>query len=62
MQTKQEIFQWLEQNRNDFIDMADRIWEYAEISHQYVKYRLLPHRIERTLRGHSFRQWIIHRA
>ncbi|MCE5207972.1 MAG: amidohydrolase [Chloroflexi bacterium] len=37
MQTKQEIIQWLEQNRSDFIDMADRIWEYAEISHREFK-------------------------
>jgi aminobenzoyl-glutamate utilization protein B len=34
MQNKQELTQWIEDNRTDFFDMADRIWEYAEISHR----------------------------
>ena len=34
MQNKQELTEWIEDNRTDFFDMADRIWEYAEISHR----------------------------
>ncbi len=37
MQTKQDLIQWLDQNRADFFEMADRIWEYAEISHREFK-------------------------
>ncbi|MEM5775691.1 MAG: hypothetical protein AAGU05_11890, partial [Anaerolineaceae bacterium] len=37
MQTKQDLIEWLDQNRTDFFDMADRIWEYAEISHREFK-------------------------
>lgn len=37
MRSKQDIIQWLENKRNDFIDMADRIWEFAEISHREFK-------------------------
>lgn len=37
MQNKQDIIQWIEEHRSSFIDMADRIWEFAEIAHREFK-------------------------
>lgn len=37
MKTKQDLIEWIEAHRQDFIDMADRIWEFAEISHREFK-------------------------
>ena len=37
MHTKQDMIEWIEEHREAFIEMADRIWEYAEISHREFK-------------------------
>ncbi len=37
MQSKNDVIQWLEDKKTDFTQMADRIWEFAEISHREFK-------------------------
>jgi aminobenzoyl-glutamate utilization protein B len=37
MNQKQDVIEWLEDNQQTFIDMADKIWDYAEISHREFK-------------------------
>jgi len=37
MKHKQDVIDWLEDNQQTFIDMADKIWDYAEISHREFK-------------------------
>jgi aminobenzoyl-glutamate utilization protein B len=32
MKTKQDVIEWLEQNRQQFIDMAHAIWEKPELA------------------------------
>ena len=32
MKTKQEVIQWLEDNRQPFVDMANAIWERPELA------------------------------
>ena len=37
MKTKQDVIQWLEENQNAFIEMADFIWECAEPAYKEFK-------------------------
>ena len=37
MKTRKEIIEWLEDNKDQFINMANNIWNYAEISHREFK-------------------------
>ncbi len=37
MMTKQDVIDWVEQHRQDFIDMANTIWENPELPHREFK-------------------------
>jgi len=37
MKEKRDIIDWLDDHQQVFIDMADKIWDYAEISHREFK-------------------------
>jgi aminobenzoyl-glutamate utilization protein B len=41
MKTKQDVIQWLEENRRQFVDMADAIWERPELAfHEFFASKL----------------------
>ncbi|MBI9043191.1 MAG: amidohydrolase [Anaerolineaceae bacterium] len=37
MKSKKDLIQWLEENQQPFIEMSDKIWEYAEVSWKEFK-------------------------